>query len=133
VLAGCGSAGASSTPKNGVTVAWLRHVDGAGRTVDVDPVEFFVGTDAARESQRDGKEGSGDTYIRNPSPKLLRLQVTDAVAITVNELRDGGPTDGAWTWSQLTKVTDTRLRGASLFRLQTVDGRVTSMSQQYLP
>jgi hypothetical protein len=116
-----------------LTVAWLRQVDGGGRTIVVDPVEFFTGTAAERERHRDGKDGAGDTYVRNPSIQQLRVTVASSVAVTVNEMSNGGPTDVRWTWSRLAKVPDALLREGALFRLRTVKGQVASLSQQYQP
>jgi hypothetical protein len=68
--------------------AFLKDVDLASRTIVIDVVQFFTGTEAAKAASQDGQESPppDDYYIRNTSKRLRSLPVLPTARITVNVL-----------------------------------------------
>jgi hypothetical protein len=68
--------------------AFLKDVDLASRTIVIDVVQFFTGTEAAKAASQDGQESPppDDYYIRNANKRLRSLPVLPTARITVNVL-----------------------------------------------
>jgi|GEM_PF-4239773 len=112
-------------------------VDPAGRRVQVDVIQFFTGTAAATAAAQDHAPEvppPNDVWIRNVSKKLRTLQVAPDAVVTVNTLaadQTGSATkDVPWSLAQL--AGSDHLSDA-VFWVTLDGGRVTRISQQYLP
>jgi hypothetical protein len=117
---------------NGRHMAKLTAFDETSVTFDV--VQFLTGDEAKQAWQQDvGGEMDTDFYIRNRNKRLRTLPVVPEVAIHVNISAGYEPADdhliNARTLAAYMKAGDAQ-KGYFWLRIQ--DGKVTSISEQYI-
>ena len=120
--------------------ALLTHIDGPGRTVTVDVVQWFDGKAVAAAKKQDGvdpSEAPFDFYVRNSNPRLRTLPVAADLPVTVNDLGTAAGTsqnstdDLHVTWARFSTY-NPYLRYALMW-MTVHDHVVTKLAEQYLP
>jgi hypothetical protein len=119
---------------DGRHAARITTVDTEGRTVTVDVIQFLTGKAAIKAASAAGEESPppNDYFIVNDNPKLRTLPVR-ADFVTVNTLmaqETGSSTKSTVITFEDFAQLDTRY---AVFWVTVRDGRVTNISEQFIP
>jgi hypothetical protein len=119
---------------DGRHAARITAVDTEGRTVTVDVIQFLTGKAAIKAASAAGEESPppNDYFIVNDNPKLRTLPVR-ADFVTVNTLmaqETGSSTKSTVITFEDFAQLDTRY---AVFWVTVRDGRVTNISEQFIP
>jgi hypothetical protein len=119
---------------DGRHAARITTVDTEGRTVTVDVIQFLTGKAAIKAASAAGEESPppNDYFIVNDNPKLRTLPVR-ADFVTVNTLmaqETGSSTKSTVITFEDFAQLDTRY---AVFWITVRDGRVTNISEQFIP
>jgi len=136
---GTGTAGAPAETdlSDGRHPVRITKVDAAHRQITVDVVQFFTGTAASSAAKADRAPEvppPNDYWIRNTNPRLRTLPVAPGAPITVNVLAalESGSA-GKDVPKTLTQLAGYHQPLAALFWVTVTDGKVTKISEQFLP